>query len=55
MAKEDLAELGFREGENAGEIDLLMEDDKLDEERRKVRRQGFTAGLRAKGFRSENN
>ena len=52
MAKEDLATLGFSEYQ-LRQVEIASKTDNLDKARQKIKRQGYTAGLRAKGFLRE--
>ena len=52
MAKEDLGTMGFSEHQ-LRQVEIASKTDSLDVARRKMKKKGYTAGLRAKGFRKE--
>ena len=52
MAKEDLATMGFS-SHQLQQAEIASKTDVLNETRRKMKKQGYTAGLRAKGFLKE--
>ena len=52
MAKEDLATMGISEYQ-LRQVEIASKTENLDEARKKMKKRGYTAGLRAKGFLRE--